>query len=154
MIEAGGTIVDDFVYVGGFYFDLPAGCICPIESGDETALGGRIFVERWVPFGEADIVFGPSSRKSVGNVENGSPQLRFARPFYSTKVTAPPVRHTPSKLQKRRPPEVMEQSGTTFTEKLLSEAIKARRPHSAPLERCIEDDNDWETIAEIRSVYN
>lgn len=50
IVEAGGSVVNDFEYLGGFLFELPPNTLCPLETGDLTMNGGSIVVEEWQPF--------------------------------------------------------------------------------------------------------
>ncbi|GAB1740700.1 hypothetical protein NU219Hw_g5788t1 [Hortaea werneckii] len=51
VLEAGGRLLDDFIYLGGFLFQLPSDSACPLADADETAGGGRISIAEWTkPF--------------------------------------------------------------------------------------------------------
>ncbi|KAI6843790.1 hypothetical protein KC340_g274 [Hortaea werneckii] len=51
VLEAGGKLLDDFTYIGGFLFQLPSDSASPLADADETAGGGRIRIAEWTePF--------------------------------------------------------------------------------------------------------
>ncbi|RMY59523.1 hypothetical protein D0863_11912 [Hortaea werneckii] len=51
VLEAGGKLLDDFTYLGGFLFQLPSDSASPLADADETAGGGRISIAEWTePF--------------------------------------------------------------------------------------------------------
>ncbi|KAI7239366.1 hypothetical protein KC330_g1943 [Hortaea werneckii] len=51
VLEAGGKLLDDFTYLGGFLFQLSSDSASPLADADETAGGGRISIAEWTePF--------------------------------------------------------------------------------------------------------
>ncbi|KAI7222529.1 hypothetical protein KC333_g1064 [Hortaea werneckii] len=51
VLEAGGRLLDDFTYLGGFLFQLPSDSASPLADADETAGGGHISITEWTkPF--------------------------------------------------------------------------------------------------------
>lgn len=51
VLEAGGRLLDEFAYPGGFLFHLPNNSACPLANGDETAGGGHTCITEWTkPF--------------------------------------------------------------------------------------------------------
>ncbi|KAI6907685.1 hypothetical protein KC318_g6199 [Hortaea werneckii] len=53
VLEAGGRLLDDFTYLGGFLFQLPSDSASPLADADETAGGGHISIAEWAkPFSQ------------------------------------------------------------------------------------------------------
>lgn len=141
MIEAGGLLIKNFSYLGGFLFELPPNVWCPIESGDMTAQGGNIVVEPWQPSGGSTIDQGdipqPRSEAACSKQRLGTridELLRLKKK--STACLSGVACHRASAGSSRR--------SLTLLEMLQEEYIETKKQ---PRSSAVTDDiSDWETL--------
>lgn len=50
ILEAGGKLIDEFIYPGGFLYQISPGTNNPLQCGDEIVGGGYIQIADWAQF--------------------------------------------------------------------------------------------------------
>lgn len=163
IVEAGGSILEHIRYPGGFLFELPCTVRCPLDTGDKTAAGGTIVVERFeafkTPSQAPDQAPGQLSESTARLIEPektpNSVKLRKrlqkkSRPRAAQAEDLKIKPNTPATPRNARiesyPRHVgFDDTSLTMVEMLLEEA-RGRRQGKRLVRR--HEDTDWETLSE------